>query len=385
MVKKVSLAAAGMLLIVAALMAYVIDRKLDEMEIDTDNVIVDITDTEAEPAEGLSVPTVNPPPEAEPEEPEPDDFYVLLIGLDQRDNWFMLNTDSLIVAHVIPQNHTVKLMSIPRDQKVAVREADDYAKINTVFAEGYQSAVRAARDNPDLLSGKMVKFGGIRVHEEYISSGVALLKKTMERHLGVPISHTFIVHFESVIALVDKVGGIEIDVDRSMQYTAEFDGTSIHLEPGLQTLDGISALNYMRHRKDDRGPAYESSDFDRGRRQQEVIAALAGKIADWGSLPKAMGLLDIITTNIKTDMKRSRMVSLLSDFYGQFSRDSIVSIPYPGEWVYPYVEVVEPDFQLALEQFRAVDESGRDIRFSGTEQAEPDGDGAGIGADATAQ
>src|SRR5690606_3494337 len=108
---------------------------------------------------------------------------------------------------VIPQNHTVKLMSIPRDQKVAVREADDYTKINTVFAEGYQSAVRAARDNPDLLSGKMVKFGGIRVHEEYISSGVALLKKTMERHRGVPISHTFIVHFESVIALVDKVGG----------------------------------------------------------------------------------------------------------------------------------------------------------------------------------
>lgn len=371
MVRKVSLAAAAVVVFVVALMAYMIDRKLDEMEIDSANVILEPRNP---PTDVPSVSSVEPTMQVEPEEPEPEDFYVLLIGLDQRDNWFTLNTDSLIVAHIIPQTHTVKLMSIPRDQRVAVREADNNSKANAVFAEGYQTAVRAARDNPDLLSGRRVKFGSVQVHEEYISSGIALLKETMEQHLDVPISYAFIVHFQSVIALVDKVGGIDINVDRSMQYTAEFDGTSIQLEPGLQTLDGINALNYMRHRKDDRGPAYESSDFDRGRRQQEVIAALAGKIADWGSLPKAMGLLDIITTNIKTDMKRTRMVSLLSDFYGHLSTDSIISIPYPGEWIYPYVEVIEPDFQFALERFRAVDDqtddqTESDNQASGSDQA----------------
>lgn len=372
MFKRIALTVAGVLVIVAALVVYVVDRKLDEMELDTDNVI---SDEQTLPASSGPLVAGNHPAGEGPEEEEPEDFYVLLIGLDQRDNLFTLNTDALIVAHVIPQTYTVKLISVPRDQRVLLNEEGDSGKINAVFARGYQSAVRAARDNPDLLSGKKIKFGGVEVHEEYISSGVSLLRQTMEQHLGVPISYSFLVHFDSVIALVDKVGGIEVHVDRSMRYTAEFDGTSIHLEPGLQVLDGINALNYARHREDDRGPAYQSSDFDRGRRQQEVIAALVDKIASWGSLPKALGLLDIITSNVKTDMKRSTMVSLITDFYGNVSADSIVSIPYPGEWNYPYVEVIEPDFQMALEQFRSVEDDRGMLQTAGTseEQAGQEG------------
>lgn len=369
MFKRIALAVFGAVVLVVALAAYVIDRKLDEMELDTANVIIDeeppVTEMPARPGAGFGQAGL-PPQEAE----EPEDFYVLLIGLDMRDNLFMLNTDSLIVAHVIPQTYTVKLLSVPRDQKVILDSEGSAGKINGVFARGYQAAVRAARDNPDLLSGKKVTLGGVEVPEEYVSSGVSLLRKTMERHLGVPISHSFLVHFDSVIALVDKVGGIEVNVDRSMQYTDAFDGTSIHLEPGLQTLDGENALHYMRHRMDDRGPAYESSDFDRARRQQEVIAALVAKIADWGSLPKAIGLLDIVASNVKTDMKRSKMASLLTDFYGHLREDAIVSIPYPGEWKSPYVEVIEPEFRLALERFRSVeDKSGSGERESGVAES----------------
>src|SRR5690606_14735761 len=126
--------------------------------------------------------------------------------------------------------------------------------------------------------------GSLNIHEEYISSGIASLRGTLERFLSVPIDYTYLVNFETVVELVDAVGGVEIDVDRSMQYTAEFDGTSIHLEKGLQVLDGRNALNYSRHRLDDRGVNYESSDFDRGRRQQEVITALVKKITSWNNI-----------------------------------------------------------------------------------------------------
>lgn len=356
--KRIVLAAIGAIAVVAALIMHAVDRRLDQMELDTGNVIIDLLDSAADE---------NPPPATDrdaeagppPVEEEPEDFYVLLIGLDSRENLFLLNTDSLIVAHVIPQTHTVKLLSIPRDQKVILDEEGNAGKINGVFARGYQAAVRAARDNPDLLSGRKIRLGGVEVHEEYVSSGVSLLKRTVERHLGVPISHSFLIHFQSVIELVDKVGGVEVNVDRSMHYTAEFDGTSIHLEPGWQTLDGVNALNYMRHRMDDRGAAYESSDFDRARRQQEVIAALAAKIADWGSLPKALGLLDIITSNVKTDMSRGKMIALITEFYGNLTKESIKSYPYPGEWRYPYVEVIEPDFRLTMDAFRAVDDGAQ--------------------------
>lgn len=381
--KRIALAAAGVLAVVAALVYHAVDRRLDEMELDTGNVIIDVEETNAGEAPPAAPPggETGPPPEEEPE-----DFYVLLIGLDQRDNLFMLNTDSLIVAHIIPQTYTVKLLSVPRDQKVILDEEGNAGKINGVFARGYQAAVRAARDNPDLLSGRKIRLGGVEVHEEYISSGISLLKKTMERHLGVPISHSFLIHFNTVIELVDKVGGIEVNVERSMHYTAEFDGTSIHLEPGLQTLDGINALNYMRHRMDDRGPAYESSDFDRGRRQQEVIAALVAKIADWNSLPKALSLLDIMASNVKTDMSRGKMISLITDFYGHLTKDSIQSYPYPGKWKSPYVEVIEPDFHLTMERFRAVDDggfAGRDAAAGGTPARPEAGEGPASAAGAS--
>lgn len=349
MIKKAALITVGIILLVAAVLIYNVNQRFNDMELDTNNIIVD----EENSLTKNNLEQLRTPEEPAPIKP-PEDFYALLIGLDQRGSHFMLNTDSLIVAHVIPQTHTVKLIAVPRDQKVTSPKGET-TKINAVFAEGYQTAVNAARKNPDLLSGKRISIGEIKVHEEYISSGVASLRKTMEQHLGVSIEYSFLIHFNTVVELVDKVGGIEINVDRSMHYTAEFDGTNIHLEKGLQILDGQNALNYARHREDDRGVNYYSSDFDRGRRQQEVITALVKKVASWGNVTKALDLLDIVTSHVKTDMKRTKMVSLLTDFYGDISSESIVSISYPGEWINPYVEVKEDAFKTAMEQFKSIE------------------------------
>jgi polyisoprenyl-teichoic acid--peptidoglycan teichoic acid transferase len=354
--KKAAILAAGVIILTAAIIFYRVDHRLDDMEIDTDNIIVpEQSDTPYTPVEPLSQTTPQ-------EEEESQDFYTLIIGLDLRGTDFMLNTDSLIVAHVIPQTHTVKMMSIPRDQKVTNRQGEN-TKINGVFAEGYQSAVREARKKPELLSGRRVNLGKYKIHEEYISSGISALRESVERHLGVKIKYSYLINFDTVVELVDAVGGIEINVDRSMRYENKSDGTNIRLDKGLQILDGQNALNYSRHREDDRGPNYESSDFDRGRRQQEVISAMVKKIASWNSLGKAMDLLDIVTTNVKTDMKRTKMISLVRDFYGQTSSETIVSIPYPGVWKYPYVQVKEEEWKQALEQFKAIDpaESGSPV------------------------
>ena len=85
------------------------------------------------------------------------------------------------------------------------------------------------------------------------------------------------INFNTVISLVDEVGGIEIDVKRSMKYKA----TNLYLEPGLQVLNGENALGYARFREDDRGTRYFASDFERGGRQQEVVKALAEEIFSW--------------------------------------------------------------------------------------------------------
>lgn len=347
MYKKIALTAAGLIVLAAVILFIRINHEFGQMEINTDNVIV--KEPDAPSIESLDA-TVDEPTKEE----DPEDFYMLMIGLDQRGKSLMLNTDSLIVAHVVPQSKHVRLLSIPRDQRVTNQDGRSI-KINAVFAEGYQHAVQEARKDPSLLSGKRVSIGKIKVHEEYISSGIVELRKTIDRFLDINIEHTFLVNFETVVELVDAVGGIEVMVDRSMQYDAEFDNTHIHLEKGLQVLDGRNALNFARFREDNRGTAYFSNDFERGERQQTVINSLVRKLASWGNLTKAVSLLDIVTSNVKTDMKMTQMVSLMREFYSSLSGDSIVSIPYNGYWKNPYVEVKDEDMAVMLEQFKSIE------------------------------
>jgi LCP family protein required for cell wall assembly len=345
--KRILWISLSVIFLAAIIFIFVFFSKIDDMVIDTEKAILKNPPSD----QVLTDSTVK-----EVIEEDSEDFYVLMIGLDQRGNSFMLNTDSLIVAHIIPQNHLVKLISIPRDQKVNDPDSPgNFKKINAIFAEGYSHAQKEAKKDPSLLSGKKVTIGKIRVSEEYISSGMVLLRETFEDFMGISIDNTFLVNFETVVGLVDEVGGIEINVDRSMQYTAEFDGTHIDLQRGLQILDGRNALNYARHRLDDRGVNFESSDFDRGRRQQEVISALVKKMSSWGNLTKTLDLLDIVTSNVKTDMSRGTMISLVKDFYGNLSSDTVISVPYPGYWKSPYVHVDPYDLEQTLHTFTSIE------------------------------
>ena len=196
MLRKIILLSAGIIAAAIVLMLVLINRELDEMEIDTNNIIAN-TEAEEQPSSGQ--------PQAAAQEKggeeKPEDFYVLVIGLDIRENLFLLNTDSLIVAHVIPQNHTVRLLSIPRDQRV-VKSDGKNAKVNSIFAEGYNHTVQEARKNPDLLSGKMVTIGGRKMHEEYVSSGIAALRNTIERFLDISIEYSFIVNFQTLVVVL---------------------------------------------------------------------------------------------------------------------------------------------------------------------------------------
>src|SRR5699024_9540696 len=108
------------------------------------------------------------------------------------------------------------------------------------------------------------------------------LRSKVEEVLDIDvIDYTFIVNFDTVTTLVDLVGGVEVDIKRSMHWDDSADGTSIHFEPGVQTLNGEEALNYARFRRDNRGGNYDSSDFDRGLRQQEVISAIVDELSSW--------------------------------------------------------------------------------------------------------
>lgn len=153
--------------------------------------------------------------------------------------------------------------------------------------------------------------------------------------MEIDIDYMVLANFSTVTSLVDEVGGIEIDVKRSMKYRA----TNLYLEPGLQVLNGENALGYARFREDDRGNRYYASDFERGQHQQEVVKALAEKILSWGNITKAHKLLDIVSDNVKTDINYTDMYMMITKYYDKFKGDSFKSLSFP-EYYSPEGDVI---------------------------------------------
>lgn len=287
-------------------------------------------------------------------EQQSEDFYTLIIGLDYSGSHDGMNTDTLLVAHVIPQLHIIKMLSIPRDLRVQNLSGDE-GKINSMFARGFHHASQLAKNQPDILSGKKVQLGQSKMPEEYVSSGIVLTRETLERYMHIDIKYTFLTTFQTLSSLVDAVEGIEIEVERKMIYDAPSENMHIRLEPGLQVLNGETALHYARFRKDTRGESYHSNDFERGLRQQKVIQALVDKMTSWHNLAKAMDMVNIVSSNLKTDMPPSTMMSLLNEYYGKIGKDDLYSLTFPGYWKSPYVDIEQEQLDELLEQFTSLD------------------------------
>ncbi|CAM3457788.1 LCP family protein [Marinicrinis lubricantis] len=344
--KKFALISLCVLVLLVIAVAWKINSSLDEMVVDSDRTLLNEETTQRIQDRDAVKQTVTV-------EEKPTDFYILLVGIDSRGNSLTLNTDSLIAAHVIPDTKTVKLVSIPRDLRVEL--SDGPAKINSVFASGYMQAVHIAREQPERLSGSKVTLGEIELPEEYITSGMVLARESVEEVLDIQIDHTFLVNFETVVSLVDAVGGIEVEVERSMHYDSQADDTHIHLEPGTHILNGRDALNYARFRQDNRGTAYYSNDFERGNRQQQVISALIDELTSWNSVTKMFDLLDQVSSNFKTDISKTKMMSMIRDYYGTFDSSSIHSIAVEGTWESPYVYIEETQMEQIRSQFASLD------------------------------
>ncbi len=164
---------------------------------------------------------------------EKDPSTVLLIGTDSR-HGEAARSDAMILTRVDLSNHKALFVSIPRDTRVLV-PGYGYTKINHALAYG----------------------------------DVSLLKRTVEQKFGIPVDHAVMVDFAGFAELIDALGGVQVYIDKPLNYDDCSDGTHIHLKSGLQRLDGKSALDYVRFRHD------LLADTGRMQRQRNLLHAIA--------------------------------------------------------------------------------------------------------------
>lgn len=192
-------------------------------------------------------------------------------------------TDTIILASIDPINHKASLLSLPRDLWVKI-PGDGYQKLNAAYAYGKEGS-RAKTE-----AGK----------EE---DGLALLDKTLQPVLGVPIHYHTIIDFKAFKQMVDAVGGVDANVSSELSAHETFwiEGTrsyyTLNVPPGQQHFDGTRALYFARERHND-------SDFVRSQRQRLIITALKSKIFSAGTFSnpvKISSLLSGLGANVHTD------------------------------------------------------------------------------------
>ena len=147
------------------------------------------------------------------------------------------------------------MISLPRDLFVPIPGFDYSGKINTAFFVGEV--------------------------KHYPGGGGALAKKTVGEFLGYPIDYYVKVNFDGFVQAVHAIGGIDVNVPKTInddQYpTIDYGYTTFHIDAGPQHLDGETALKYARTRHSD-------NDFQRDRRQQQVLLAIKDQVVKNGLL-----------------------------------------------------------------------------------------------------
>jgi LCP family protein required for cell wall assembly len=216
--------------------------------------------------------------------PNPDTITVLLLGIDRRpDEGGPSRSDAIAVVHVDLTRQRVALLSLPRDLIVAIPEVGN-ARINSAMVYGEL--------NPEL--------GG----------GMELARRTVENLLNVPINDVVEVDFMGFIAAVDSLGGVMVNVEQPLYDatypTMDYGYQTVAFAPGLQYMDGATALIYGRIRHAD-------SDFERMKRQQSIMLALVEQVRGQHVLQQLQslaGLTSALRGYVRTTMSEERMVSL---------------------------------------------------------------------------
>ncbi len=245
---------------------------------------------------------------------------VLLIGNDSRENGNDGRSDAMILLSISNETKTIHMTSLLRDMYVDI--------------PGYD---------------------GNRLNAAYAYGGPALLCETIEQNFGIEVNRYVLVNFQAFAALVDAVGGIDMEVtNEEVQwinaYLNEYnmlegrEMTTDYLDTSLSGeihLNGPQALAYSRNR-------YIGTDFGRTERQRKVLSAVIGK------LPVAFAtggdeLLNELLPNLTTNLTQMEVFGLSGDA-GKLLTYEIVQTVIPAEGTYSNatirgMSVLEVDFE----------------------------------------
>lgn len=230
-----------------------------------------------------------------------DRINILLLGMGGLGHDGPFLTDTIMIGSIKPSTGEIAMISIPRDLGVEI-PGYGWRKINSANAYG-------EADKAD--------WGG------------AFATEVIEETFDLDIQYYVRIDFQAFEEIVDEVGGITVNVERSFTdplYPApNNEYQTISFTAGTQTMDGERALQYARSRHGSNG---EGSDFARAARQQKVILALKEKVLSFGTLANPVRIFNIVEAlenHLTTNMEFADMIAMIK-LARELNTDNIVRL-----------------------------------------------------------
>lgn len=203
---------------------------------------------------------------------------LLLIGADDpKDGEYYGDADSIVLLIVNTEDDTAAMISLPSNLRMPIAGQADAITLREVYKQG----------------------------------GTPLTLRLVEEYLGITIPYYATVDHAVFTGLIDELGGVDLYVEEDMAYTDSYDGYTIDLHKGYQTLDGEKAQQYIRYV--DR----ELGEVGRMKRQHRFVKAMIAQHASFGSIfdiPLILSILEDESDSNLTFYPLMKIVNVVSDY-----------------------------------------------------------------------
>ncbi len=237
---------------------------------------------------------------------------VLLLGISEDLNSKL--TDTIMVCSYNPKTQRASILSIPRDTYVGKNKNSVKAndKLNTVYSK----------------------------------SGIDTCMEKVEQITGIELDYYAVVNTKALIKIVDIIGGVNFDVPIKMDYDDPTQNLHIHLNKGMQKINGEKAEQLLRFRHNNNGSTYSQeygdNDYGRMKTQREFIKETMKQTLQLKNITKAKKIISAVFENVNTNVEEGLIKQYLP-YAIEFNTDSILMEQLPGEstkyndvWVYEY-------------------------------------------------
>lgn len=259
------------------------------------------------PREIVPMPTEPPPPPPGPPDSGIDPAIlsdvstILLLGGDAGPGRSGLRTDSMILVSIHRPSGRTALVSVPRNLE-RIRFPPGSA-LAARYPNGFDDIANAVY--PRVSSNEQLR-NAYRV--DGLRPGAVAIAQTIGYSLDVTIDDYVLVDMQGFLEVIDALGGVTVDVRKAVPSPgnppgAKHDVPEI-IEAGVQHMDGTLALAYVRSRKAD-------SDYQRMRRQRDVLAALASQVTVGSALSGYTAVTAAVGDSLHTSLTTEEFTTFL--------------------------------------------------------------------------